>query len=239
MLAVARPGRAVIADIVWPTEADRRLAAAAFWAPFLLPVIGAVASGTEITSLWSMPAWTLLPVLLLSSPAVTFDAAQTRRVLIGAAAVPFLMLIAAPVIAIQVHRAGARPAAAHGQLLAAQIESAWHQTTPQPLRFVGGDAEIAYDVIAAAVDKPRALPDMPQPSAAELAKAGMALVCFAEDGVCVHAAEALAPTAAASRATSRAITGACPANRSAIRSSSWRRADENGRAFGPAITRIP
>ena len=70
VLAAARPSRATIADMVWPGDGERRLAAAAFWAPLLLPALGALASGTEITSLWSMPAWTLLPVLLLSSPAV-------------------------------------------------------------------------------------------------------------------------------------------------------------------------
>jgi 4-amino-4-deoxy-L-arabinose transferase-like glycosyltransferase len=194
VLAVVRPSCATIADMMWPSEAERRLAAAVFWAPFLLPVIGALVSGSEITSLWSMPAWTLLPVLLLSPAAVAIAPIATRRILIAAVAVPLVMLIAAPVIAFQVHRAGPQPAAAHARLLAAQIESAWHEMTPQPLRFVGGDAEIAYDVIAAAADQPRALPDVAQPSAAELAHSGMALVCFAEDIACVHTAEARAPT---------------------------------------------
>ena len=106
---------------------------------------------------------------------------------------PIIMLLASPAIAIMVQRGGPQPAAAQARLLAAQVEQTWHEVTPQPLRFVGGDAEIAYDVIAAAVDRPRALPDMAQPSAAELARSGMALVCFAEDLGCVHAAEARAP----------------------------------------------
>ena len=71
VLAVARPSRATIADMIWPAEAERRLAAAAFWGPLLLPAVAALASATEITSLWSMSAWTLLPVMLLSSPAIT------------------------------------------------------------------------------------------------------------------------------------------------------------------------
>ena len=32
--------------------------------------------------------------------------------------------------------------------------------TPQPLAFIGGDEEIAYDVAAYAADRPRALPGM-------------------------------------------------------------------------------
>ena len=81
VLAAARPSRATIADMVWPGDSERRLAAAAFWGPLLLPAAGALASGTEITSLWSMPAWTLLPVLLLSPPALTMRAIDTRRIL--------------------------------------------------------------------------------------------------------------------------------------------------------------
>ena len=66
VLIAARPGARTLADMIWPADAERRLAAAAFWAPLLLPVPVALASGTEITSLWSMSAWTLLPVVLLS-----------------------------------------------------------------------------------------------------------------------------------------------------------------------------
>ncbi len=97
-LMAARPSRATLADMVWPADRDRRLAAAAFWAPLLLPVAGALASGTDITSLWSMSAWTLLPVLLLSPPAMTIAAADTRRLLAFAVALPLAMVILSPAI---------------------------------------------------------------------------------------------------------------------------------------------
>ena len=67
-----------------------------------------------------------------------------------------MALIAAPVIAIAVHRAGVTPPAAHGRLLAAEAERAWRQATPQPLRFVGCD--VADEVIAYAQDRPHSLP---------------------------------------------------------------------------------
>ena len=193
VLAIARPSRAALADIVWPQDDKRRLAAAAFWLPFVLPGIGAVVSGTEITSLWSMPAWTLLPVLLLSSPAVTIRAIDTSRVLMAAVVVPVIMLIAAPAIAVMVHRSGPRPGAAQGQLLAAQVERVWTQATQQPLRFVGGDADIAYSVAAYAYDRPLALPGMPAPDATLLRHSGMVLLCFAEDVSCVSLARAHNP----------------------------------------------
>jgi len=99
-LAAGRPSRATLADMAWPADADRRLMAAAFWAPLLLPVLGALASGTDITSLWSMSAWTLLPVLLLSPPGMTIAAIDTRRLLAFAVVLPLVMLIASPVIAV-------------------------------------------------------------------------------------------------------------------------------------------
>jgi len=101
-LIAGHPSRATVADIMWPADSDRRLAATAFWAPLLLPVVGALASGTDITSLWSMSACTLLPVLLLSPPAMTISDVDTRRLLAFAVALPLVMLIVSPAIAIMV-----------------------------------------------------------------------------------------------------------------------------------------
>lgn len=199
VLAAARPSRAALADIMWPREPERRLAAAAFWAPFLLPALGALASGTEITSLWSMPAWTLLPVLLLSPPAMTVSAIDTRRILTAAVVVPLIVLLAAPVIAINVQHSGPAPAAAHAQQLAAEIERAWHAMTPLPLRFVDGDPDIAYGIGAYAAERPRALPNMPAPGEAELKRSGVVLVCFADDAVCRSTAAPRAAGVAGSR----------------------------------------
>lgn len=188
VLARAKP--AAIADMAWPREAERRLVAAAFWAPLLLPALGAVAGRSEITSLWSMPAFALLPVLLLSSDKVAMRAIDTRRVLVAAVAMPVAMLMASPVIAMIAHRNGPSPNSAHAHLLARQAEDAWHQVTPQPLRFVGGEADLAYGVVTFAAARPRALTDMPPPPADELARAGSLWVCFAEGGGCKSRAAA-------------------------------------------------
>lgn len=193
VLIAARPPRATLVDMVWPQDDKRRMAALAFWLPFLLPAIGAIASGTEITSLWSMPAWTLLPVLLLSSPEVQTRAIDTQRVLLAAIAVPLVMLLASPGIAVMVHRNGPPPAAAQGKLLADQVERIWMQQALQPLRFVGGDPDIAYSVVAYAYDKPLALPGMPAPDPAKLKRHGMLLLCFAEDTACVTQSRAHNP----------------------------------------------
>lgn len=174
----------IVMDIVWPGGPDRRLAAAAFWAPLLLPAVGALASDVEITSLWSMSAWTLLPVLLLSSPAVTLRALDTRRLLAAAVAIPMTMLIAAPTIAIIAQRSGPPPASAQAALLASEVERLWYQTTPLPLRYVGGTGDLADGVATYAADRPHVLTNMPPPDAAELKRSGEVIVCFAEDAGC-------------------------------------------------------
>jgi len=188
VMAAARPSRKTLADLIWPADRNRRLAATAFWAPLLLPVIAALASGTVMNSLWSMSAWSLLPVVLLSPPDVKLSPIHTRRVIVGALALPLAALIASPLVALAVHGQGPRPASAQARLLADEVERAWHAITPQPLRFVGGDTDIAYGVIAYARDRPRALPGLPRPSALELSQSGEVLVCFAEDADCWHAA---------------------------------------------------
>ena len=69
-------------------------------------------------------------------------------------------------------------------MLAGEVERLWHETTPLPLRFVGGDAGLANGVISYAAERPRALPEMPPPDAADLARSGQAIVCFADDAGC-------------------------------------------------------
>ncbi len=174
----------------WPGEPDRQLAAAAFWAPLLLPAAGALASGTEITSLWSMSAWTLLPVLLLSPPALTVREIDTRRILAGVVMLPLAMLVASPAIAIVAQRRGPPPGPAQAGLLADEVERLWRETTPLPLRFVGGDPGLVNGVISYATDRPHALADLPPPRAAEVSASGQAIVCFAEDAACRGRADA-------------------------------------------------
>jgi 4-amino-4-deoxy-L-arabinose transferase-like glycosyltransferase len=182
--AIAWPSIKILADIAWPRENERRVVAVAFWAPLLLPVVGAVAASADINSLWSMPVFSLFSIVLLSSTEITVHAIDARRVLFGAALLPMVMLIASPAIAIMVQFAGPAPAAAQTRLLANEVERLWHLTTPRPLRFVGGDADLAYGVITYAVDRPRALTALPQPSRADIMKHGFVLLCFAEDKSC-------------------------------------------------------
>jgi hypothetical protein len=200
----ARPNARELPDIAWPDEDDRRLAAAAFWAPLLLPVVGAFAGRTEITSLWSMSAWSLLPVLLLSSPRVTITTADVERALGCALVFPFIIVALSPAIAyFTAHTA--KPAQSQQALLARQVEHEWHALTPKPLRFVGGDGDLAYGVITYATDHPHALPGLPERPANVLKRDGMAFVCASDDVDCVARAKVLAQAEPKSRTVESTI----------------------------------
>ncbi len=202
VLLMARPDRATLAEMVRPKETSRRLVAAAFWAPLLLPVAAALGSGVVITSLWSMSAFALLPVLLLAPAAVKVSALHTERILVAAVVFPIALLMASPFIAIADQRKGPPPASALAAQLASRVERDWHALTPRPLRYVDGPEDLADGVAAYAADRPMSLIGLPAPGTATLRKDGVVFVCFAEDRGCRQGAAAHAARIGASRATS-------------------------------------
>jgi hypothetical protein len=146
VLLMARPGDAAVKDMAWPSAPERRLAAAAFWAVLLAPALIAPLTGVRLVSLWSMSAFTLLPVMLLSSPLVAFTRRDAAGVLTIAVAFPFVMVALAPVVAFVIHRAGPAPGSAHASVLAEPIESLWRETTDRPLRIFSGFDEFTDGV---------------------------------------------------------------------------------------------
>ena len=177
----AWPSLPTFLDIVWPSESARRLIALLFWSPLLSPVVAALLAGFQPVALWSMSMWTLLPVLLLSPPAVTLGPRKARNILALAVVIPVLSLIASPAVAIIIHRCHAiAPAASHGKILAKRVDEIWAATTNEPLRFVDGPADLAYEVAAYAQDRPRALAEMPPVRAEKVSQRGKVVVCYAE-----------------------------------------------------------
>lgn len=192
VFVVARVNVATLREMAWPQDDDRRLVATAFWAPLLLPAAAALVAGVQITSLWSMSAWTLLPVLLLSPQQVTWRPVDSERVAIFAAVLPIVLLAASPFIAAQNLPKGPPSAAAQAPLLAREAQRLWHQIVPYPLRYIGGDGDIVLPVTAYATDKPRALVPgfIVPPDPATLRQAGMVQICFAGDEACLSRAKA-------------------------------------------------
>jgi len=177
----ARPGRAALADMVWPRQEARRLAAAAFWATLLLPAVIAPFCALQLTSLWSMSAWSLLPVMLLSSPLVTVAQRDAMRVLAFAVALPIVMVAVAPAIAFITHRAGPTADAAHSSLLAEPLEALWRETTDRPLKLLSSVGDFTDGMSFYAPSHPvasRVLEGgLNPPIAQRIGREGIALVC--------------------------------------------------------------
>ncbi|PWB65625.1 MAG: hypothetical protein C3F17_03610 [Bradyrhizobiaceae bacterium] len=191
MLA-ARPSRAALLDSVWPAGPERRLAAVAFLAPLLLPVLVAPAAQLSITSLWTMSGMTLLPVLLLASPQVALSPAAAVRVLALALVVPLVMVLASPLIAAVIHRTGVPHGAAHYRQVAGAVERIWTETSAAPLRIVGSHTELLYGIGPYLARQPSLLeivnPQVtPWVDGARVAREGAALVCPASHGHCMRA----------------------------------------------------
>jgi 4-amino-4-deoxy-L-arabinose transferase-like glycosyltransferase len=195
-LAAIRPNRVIAADMLWPREPERRLAAMAFWAPLLLPAALAPVFDFEITSLWTMSAWALLPVVLLSSQRLVLDRRVVVITMAAAVALPVLMVAAAPFIADSIHRKGLTPAAMHSRLLAERVAHEWRRVTDRPLKFIGGDGDLAYGVAFYLPGRAIAFPDFnhtlaPWVDVARLPRDGIAIVCPAGDPTCMLPAGAL------------------------------------------------
>jgi 4-amino-4-deoxy-L-arabinose transferase-like glycosyltransferase len=195
-LAAIRPNRVIATDMLWPREPARRLAAMAFWGPLLLPAILAPIVGFEITSLWTMSAWAMLPVVLLSPLPIELDRRPVLVTIAAAVLLPIVMVAAAPFIAGSIHSKGGTPAAMHSRLLADRVAHEWRRVTDKPLKMVGGDSDLAYGVAFYLPSRPQAFPDFnrllaPWVDVARLPRDGIAIVCPVSDPTCVLPAAAL------------------------------------------------
>ena len=178
----ARPVGATVRDMAWPAQPERRLAALAFWAVLLTPALVAPFTGVRLTSLWTMSAWTLLPVMLLSSPQVTISRRDALGILTLAAAFPVAMVAAAPAIGFAIHSSEPPPGTAQSSLLAEPVERVWRETTDQPLRLFGGYEEFTDAVPFYMPSHPLAVHVLDgvavsQALEARIGRDGIALVC--------------------------------------------------------------
>jgi hypothetical protein len=187
--------------MAWPSSPARRLAAVAFWAVLLLPALVAPLTGLRLVSLWSMSAFALLPVMLLSSPLVAITRRDAVGVLALAVAFPFVMVAIAPAIAFAIHSSGPAPGSAHASLLARPIEQLWRETTDRPLRIFSGFDELTDGVAFYLPSHPlavRVFDGIPSAAIEErIDRDGIALLCPARSSVaaadwCANAAIARA-----------------------------------------------
>ena len=187
----AWPGGAALRDTVWPKAPERRLVLLAFALPLVLPLVLAMAAREQVISLWSIGSMTLLPVVLLGSPAVTLSRIAVRRIVGFAFAFPLIALAASPLVAWRIHQQGVPNYATHYSGLAQAVEKAWGETTNRPLRFLGSYNNLLYGVLfylprqvtPLEIVEPRVTPWVDD---AAVARDGIALVCPVAETGCMQ-----------------------------------------------------
>jgi 4-amino-4-deoxy-L-arabinose transferase-like glycosyltransferase len=203
-LAATRPTREALADMLLPPDGPRRFIAIAFWTMLLAPVPVALATGTEIVSLWSMPVWPLLPAVMLSSPKLSVGREALARAVALAVAVPIVAVAIAPAVALIIHRNGSAGAAAFYEPLARAVQRDWNAVTKRPLAYVGGDGNLAYGVTFYLARPVTAYPDFnavlaPWVRRQALLRDGIVMVCAAEEEACIARIKAYAANASSFR----------------------------------------
>ena len=182
VLALTRPSGAALADTLLPRTPERRFVAVAFLATLVIPAVFAPVFKYDLNPIWTMSDFVLLPVLLLSSPAIALSRRAVVSIVAFAVALPPVMLAAAPAIALAAHLRGVDPPLAHAELLARQVEQLWRRTTDRPLRIVGGDFGIANMTAFYLPEQPSPFPVL-EPETAPwvtpelIARDGAAMVC--------------------------------------------------------------
>jgi hypothetical protein len=201
-----RPTMAALADSAWPAAPERRTVAIAFWATLLLPPAIGIVAGFQVTSLWTMSAWTLLPVILLGSRAVLPSQNDVVVAVAVAIAFPLVALASAPAVAFTIQRNGqASPEATYSALLAESVERVWSETTTRPLRLfasVGGfPVTVAFYLPGHPTFWQPADYERLDPTArdARIARDGIVVACPADDMTCIKFATAIGQLNAASR----------------------------------------
>ena len=66
---MVRPDRRTLRETLWPSDPGRRMLVVLLVVPLLLPLVVSPLAGIKFTPLWTMPAWFLLPIVLLSAAA--------------------------------------------------------------------------------------------------------------------------------------------------------------------------
>jgi hypothetical protein len=187
VLWALRTSRTALLDILWPRDADRRLIVLAFFLPLLLPAILNLIVPTRLTSLWTIPNWLLLPVVLLQSPLVRVTRAHAGRLLGAAVLFAVAILAAAPLIAAIVHRNGGDTKQAYYRALAQAAHAKWQEATTAPVRYLGGDHELARGAafyLPGGAANASGLGD-----ASVRAGGGIALLCDSMDDACIQRIE--------------------------------------------------
>lgn len=200
---LARPDRATVMDTIWPADPERRMLVVALAGFFLLPALSVFVFGVMLSSLWTMPAYFLLPIVLLSPPSVVLARRPVAIFAVAMLAFTFIAVVGiAPVLAVRNFTGNDEGDRAYLADLGRAVTNAWHDRLHRPLPIVLGATHLADGTGFYSPDHPDSAPDSviavaPWITPERLAREGYAAVCAAGDNDCVGRAERARGTQAA------------------------------------------
>ncbi|MFL6798880.1 MAG: glycosyltransferase family 39 protein [Xanthobacteraceae bacterium] len=202
---LVRPDRASLMQTLWPSNPDHRMLVILLGSMVLLPAISAPFLSVALTSLWTMPAWFLLPIVLLApvpyAASSSSKQGMTREKAIGLAAIVLVIsvgaLLAAPFVALSRQLYGSKYSQGSYRLLTREVMRGWRRHTDRPLTIAMGGQDLADALTFYSEDHPDAVPEFnlrlaPWVTAERMKREGYVVVC--DDPGCVAAAERQAPS---------------------------------------------
>ncbi|NVO13477.1 MAG: glycosyltransferase family 39 protein [Rhodoplanes sp.] len=210
-LVMVRPNRQTIAAALWPQDPDRRMLVHLLVLPLLIPAVTAPFVGVELTSLWTMQAWFLLPVVLLA-PAEAVVSRAAAATLAGAVLIVTLLIVAAaPAVALMRHWDGNKEGRAYFAPLTDAVSREWASATGRRLSVVIGDPDLGAAITFYHPDHPDSVPGFslataPWVTPEQLLRDGYVAVCKGDDGPCRRELAARAATEPDARIVDLAVT---------------------------------
>jgi len=186
---VARPDRRTLTETLWPTDPDRRMLVVLFALPLLLPIVVAPLSGIKFSALWTLPAWFLLPIVLLSPPQTAVQRPDAVRVAFIVLCVSLAALAASPAIAwVRFAQEQGKPRA-HYAAVSQELTRVWRRDIKAPLTLVASSTDFAIASSFYSPDHPISW-DLAEPqltpwiSEAQPPRNGWAAVCPEPNELC-------------------------------------------------------
>jgi 4-amino-4-deoxy-L-arabinose transferase-like glycosyltransferase len=192
-----RPDRNAAREIIWPSDPDGRMLVTLLAVPLLLPALIAPFISAVLTPLWTMPAWFLLPIVLLRPSAVVLRRPAATKVVATVLVISIAVLLAAPVLAWRHLVEGTKEGRQFYALVAEEAAARWHMMTAKPLTIVMGDPYLALATTFYAADHPDSVPNFvpraaPWVTRDRLDSEGFVAICVADDRTCVGEGQRLA-----------------------------------------------
>lgn len=191
VLLAARPDWKTLREVFWPASPERRMLVVLLAVPLLLPALTAPFMGALITALWTMSAWFLLPIVLLSSPAVRITRPAAVAVAAFVLGVSVAIVAASPAVAWARHTKPDPNGRSYYRLISEEMTRLWHRETRRPLAFVTGNADFAAAASFYSDDRPSFVPEFrfaiaPWTPFEEVRREGWMAVCPERDHFCLN-----------------------------------------------------